>query len=386
MSRDRGAPGAKPRPAALHDRRWTTCWTARLLFCCVDTPPDLLRRRRPLAGAGRGRERLPEGGDHALVMKSTVPSGPGARSAATRPSLAYVSCPEFLKEGTAVADFLHPDRVVIGADARRRVGGRRDRGALPPARRRDRAHRRRVGRDDQARLERLPGDEDLLHQRDRERLRGGGRRRHRGRARHGPRQADRAELPASGHRLRRFAASQRTSAPSSSLPATPATTSSSSTAVIEVNELQKRRVIGKLHKHLGVARSASASRCSASHSSRTPTTCARRRAWCSQRGSRARAPTSPATTRSPSARAAELLPAVELCDSAEEALEGADAAILVTEWPEFARARLGGDRATRMANPLVVDGRNFLDPSGDAGRGLHLRGHRAATGGRRPVR
>ena len=88
---------------------------ARLLFCCVDTPPtysgdaDLSRVRAVV-------ERLPEDAEHALVMKSTVPSGTGAAIRRDMPGLAYVSCPEFLKEGTAVDDFLHPDRVVIGAD------------------------------------------------------------------------------------------------------------------------------------------------------------------------------------------------------------------------------------------------------------------------------
>ncbi len=88
---------------------------ARLLFCCVDTPPtysgdaDLSRVRTVV-------ERLPADADHALVMKSTVPSGTGAAIRRDMPGLAYVSCPEFLKEGSAVADFLNPDRVVIGAD------------------------------------------------------------------------------------------------------------------------------------------------------------------------------------------------------------------------------------------------------------------------------
>ena len=50
-------------------------------------------------------------------MKSTVPAGTGAAIRATCRGLAYVSCPEFLKEGSAVDDFMHPDRVVIGADA-----------------------------------------------------------------------------------------------------------------------------------------------------------------------------------------------------------------------------------------------------------------------------
>ena len=87
---------------------------ARLLFCCVDTPPtysgdaDLSRVRSVV-------DQLSGDSEHALVMKSTVPSGTGGRSAATC-HLPYVSCPEFLKEGSAVQDFLHPDRVVIGAD------------------------------------------------------------------------------------------------------------------------------------------------------------------------------------------------------------------------------------------------------------------------------
>ena len=88
---------------------------ARLLFCCVDTPPtysgdaDLSRVHAVV-------DRLPGDGQHALVMKSTVPSGTGAAIRREQPGLAYVSCPEFLKEGSAVEDFMHPDRVVIGAD------------------------------------------------------------------------------------------------------------------------------------------------------------------------------------------------------------------------------------------------------------------------------
>ena len=65
---------------------------------------------------------IPASEAHALVMKSTVPCGTGAsigarvRRTAARAASRYVSCPEFLKEGSAVADFLHPDRVVVGDD------------------------------------------------------------------------------------------------------------------------------------------------------------------------------------------------------------------------------------------------------------------------------
>ena len=49
-----------------------------------------------------------------------------------------------------------------------------------------------------------------------------------------------------------------------------------------------------------------------------------------------------------------------ICDSALDALDGADAAVLVTEWPEFAELDWA-EVKRRMRVPLIVDGRNFLD-------------------------
>jgi UDPglucose 6-dehydrogenase len=60
-----------------------------------------------------------------IVTKSTVPVGTGKRITeivhAARPELEFdvASNPEFLREGAAIKDFMHPDRVVIGADSER---------------------------------------------------------------------------------------------------------------------------------------------------------------------------------------------------------------------------------------------------------------------------
>ncbi len=56
--------------------------------------------------------------DTVVVNKSTVPVGSTRRveQALGRSDVAVVSNPEFLREGSAVNDFLHPDRVVIGSD------------------------------------------------------------------------------------------------------------------------------------------------------------------------------------------------------------------------------------------------------------------------------
>src|SRR3972149_6171951 len=126
-----------------------------------------------------------------IVNKSTVPVGTGdwvadiVRAKQPRPiPFSVVSCPEFLAEGSAISDFMNPARTVHGSLARR---GARRRGAAaaPAAPRADHGHRPAHRRDDQVRLQRLPGHEDFLHQRDLQHLRGPRRRRERSGDRHG---------------------------------------------------------------------------------------------------------------------------------------------------------------------------------------------------------
>jgi UDPglucose 6-dehydrogenase len=93
---------------------------ARLLFVAVGTPPTY-SGDADLSAVYAVADSIPASDRHALVMKSTVPAGTGASikrvlAQKGRGGLAYVSCPEFLKEGSAVKDFLSPDRVVVGDD------------------------------------------------------------------------------------------------------------------------------------------------------------------------------------------------------------------------------------------------------------------------------
>ena len=75
----------------------------------------------------------------------------------------------------------------------------------------------------------------------------------------------------------------------------------------------------------------------------------------------------------PAARGVEMLPWVERCDSALEACEGADALAVLTEWPEFA-AITPADVASRLSSPVVVDGRNVLNPQQWKSSGFQYRG------------
>jgi len=71
--------------------------------------------------------------------------------------------------------------------------------------------------------------------------------------------------------------------------------------------------------------------------------------------------------------AAEMLGGATLAESALDALDGADGAVLVTEWPEFAELDWA-QAAQAVANPLVVDGRNFLDAAEVRGAGFTYEG------------
>jgi UDP-N-acetyl-D-mannosaminuronate dehydrogenase len=143
-------------------------------------------------------------------------------------------------------------------------------------------------------------------------------------------------------------------------------------SVIEVNELQKRRVTSKLTKHLG---SLEGKRIVLLGLAFKPDTDDMREASSLVLASRLLGEGATVVAYDPVARerASELLPEVEMAGSALDALEGADAAVLVTEWPEFGELDWG-EVAKAMSNPLVVDGRNFLDADAVRRAGLSYEG------------
>lgn len=93
---------------------------AGLAFVCVGTPPTY-SGDADLSAVWQVVDELPKTmGGVALIMKSTVPPGTGVQVRARLDArglshIAYVSNPEFLAEGTAITNFMRPDRVVVGS-------------------------------------------------------------------------------------------------------------------------------------------------------------------------------------------------------------------------------------------------------------------------------
>jgi hypothetical protein len=144
------------------------------------------------------------------------------------------------------------------------------------------------------------------------------------------------------------------------------------TSVIEVNELQKRRVIGKLHKHLG---SLVGTRVALLGLAFKPNTDDMREASSLVLAARLQADGASVRAFDPVAEreARRLMVGVEFAESALDALDGADAVVIVTEWPEFSGLDWA-EAARRMRGRLVVDGRNCLDPAAVVAAGLIYEG------------
>jgi len=130
-------------------------------------------------------------------------------------------------------------------------------------------------------------------------------------------------------------------------------------AVWEVNELQKRRVVQKLQQRLGSLRGKTVALLGLAFK---PNTDDMRDAPSRVIAARLFAEGAKVRGWDPVARPDEL-PGIELCDSVLDAVRGAHAAIVVTEWPELRESLPTGEVRDAMARPLIVDGRNLLDPA-----------------------
>ncbi|MFI5009659.1 MAG: UDP-glucose dehydrogenase family protein [Solirubrobacterales bacterium] len=374
----------------------------RLLFVAVGTPPtysgdadlsavhavvdaipasDRSRETRA-SGAGRFGDASeasvsligPRFGQHALVMKSTVPSGTGAAIQRVlgeqgKAGLRYVSCPEFLKEGSAVHDFLHPDRVVVGdngdwaGDAVVELYAPLD----APLVRTDIASAEMVKLASNAFLAtKISFINEIANV-----CEGTG--------------ADVVEVARGmglderiGPKFLQAGIGFGGSCFPKDVDALKQLAGNSGyhfqllTAVIEVNELQKRRVISKLHKHLG---GLVGKRVTLLGLAFKPNTDDMREASSLVLSARLNADGASVSAYDPVAEgeARKLVSGLRFADSAMEALQDADAAVLVTEWPEFLELDWS-EVATAMSGRLVVDGRNALDPDAVRAAGLVYEG------------
>ena len=346
----------------------------RVLFIAIDTPPS------PSGDADLSHVRLAvdkvaaAGGDRLLVMKSTVPVGTGEAlladlRAAGADGVRYVSCPEFLREGAAIEDFLDPDRIVIGSfgeedgddveELYRGIDAQVLRTTVPTAEMIKYASNaflatkisfineianvcEGVGADVRAVAYGMGLDHRIGPHFLQAGIGYGG-----------------SCFPKDVQALKQLAGN--TGYHFQLL-----------NAVLEVNHLQKRRVVTKLKDHLGKLRGRKVALLGLTFK---PNTDDLREAASVVLAARLLGEGAAVSAYDPMVAAGEhpLFPGVTLCADAMQAVRGADAVVLVTEWPEFGRLDWAAVGAA-MARPLVVDGRNYLEPDLLRPLGFHYEG------------
>jgi UDPglucose 6-dehydrogenase len=357
---------------------------ARLLFVAVGTPPTY-SGDADLSAVDAVVDAMPASDRHALVMKSTVPVGTGERVkrmlAEQGKGFRYVSCPEFLKEGSAIADFLEPDRVVVGDDGDW-AGDAVVELYAPleaPLVRTDIRSAEMVKLASNAFLAtKISFINEIANVCEEtgadvvEVARGMG-----FDARIGPKFLQ-AGIGFGGSCFPKDVTALKQLAGNSGYHF------QLLNSVIEVNDLQKRRVIAKLERHLG---SLVGKEIGLLGLAFKPNTDDMREASSLVLSSRLNGLGANVRAYDPVAEeeARKLIRGIDFKGSALEVADGADAIVLVTEWPEFGELDLG-ELARAMRGNVLIDGRNFLDPERVRDAGLVYEGiGRASTRAASPV-
>jgi UDPglucose 6-dehydrogenase len=333
---------------------------ADFLYVAVGTPP-LESGDADLRAVWSVIDELPPDlpGRPVLVMKSTVPVGTGdnvrARlDARGLTNIGYVSNPEFLAEGSAIEDFMGPDRIVVGAfepeDAERVVGLHT--GIETEVVRTDVSSAELVKLAANAFLStRISFINEIANVCDLV----------------GADVVDVAKGVGLDHRLGPHFLRAGLGFGGSCFPKDVTSLKQLAGnsgyqfmllhAVWEVNELQKRRVVQKLQKHLGSLRGKTVALLGLAFK---PNTDDMREAPSRVIAYRLLSEGAEVRAWDPVARPDDLH-GIELSDSILDAVRDADAAVIVTEWPEL-KAVASPEVRDAMARPVIVDGRNLLDP------------------------
>ncbi|HYZ20155.1 MAG TPA: UDP-glucose/GDP-mannose dehydrogenase family protein [Gaiellaceae bacterium] len=344
---------------------------ADLFFACVDTPPTA-SGDADLSSVWSVIDHLGDPGESVLVMKSTVPVGTGERirnelDKRGLEHVGYVSNPEFLAEGRAVHDFMHPDRIVVGSFVEAhgdRVAALYDRFEAPILRTSVPSAEmiklaanaflatrisfineianvcEAVGAD----VEEVAQGVGLDHRLGPHFLKAG--------VGFGgscfPKDVSFLKLLAgnSGYHFQLV------------------------NAVIEVNELQKRRVVQKLKDHLGSLRGKTIALLGLAFK---PDTDDMRDAPSLVLAARLHAEGAEVRAWDALVRGHPELDGVVVRESVLDAVRGADAAVIVTEWDEL-RSLPSPEVREAMRNALIVDGRNLLDPQAVRDAGFEYEG------------